>query len=239
MSVLHRLRLAARQFGLDVQRWPTRGPEYACYSAFVSADPDVVLDVGANDGGFARQLRSFGYTREIVSFEPGSSAFDRLQASARRDPHWQVVRSALGEAHGHLKLNIAGNQGASSSPLRMLPTHEVAAPGSAYVGAELVAVQRLDNWFAAQGRAWTRPALKIDAQGFERYVLAGSGDLLSRLVSVQLELSVVQLYGESWLWDEASLWLQERGFRLAGVAPGFVDQESGIQLQFDGVFLPR
>src|SRR4051812_7459724 len=42
---------------------------------------DMVIDVGANEGQFARNLRYF-YSGEICSFEPVSSIFAQLEAAA-------------------------------------------------------------------------------------------------------------------------------------------------------------
>ena len=58
-----------------------------------------VIDVGAHEGEFARSLRRLGFSQRIVSFEPASNAFRRLQ-----DPRpsatlaWSVHNIALGPA---------------------------------------------------------------------------------------------------------------------------------------------
>jgi FkbM family methyltransferase len=238
MTLLHRARLAAQRVGLDFTRYPKAGADYEAFRAFISSAPDVILDVGANDGGFAQQCRRFGFTGEIVSFEPGSEAFARLAAQAERDARWSVHRMGLGDRVGELILHVAANAGASSSLLPMLPTHEQAAPDAKYVAAETVPVNRLDAWVAHQSRTWQRIALKIDTQGYERQVLEGVGDLLREaVVSVQLELSLVPLYEGAWLWDEATDWLGRHSLTLAGLTPGFSDPATGRLLQFDGVFL--
>src|SRR4051812_45614795 len=56
---------------------------------------DLVIDVGANEGQFARRLRSF-YHGKIISFEPVSSVFKRLSEWAASDPDWSVYKMALG-----------------------------------------------------------------------------------------------------------------------------------------------
>lgn len=237
MTLLHLARLAAQQAGLDFTRYPESSPDYQAFRALTSASPDVILDVGANDGGFARQCRRFGFQDDIESFEPGSQAYARLAAEAARDPRWNAYRLGLGDRSGELTLHVASNAGASSSVLTMLPAHQEAAPEALFVSEEMVKVNRLDEWFDVRRGPWERVALKIDTQGFERQVLEGAGQLIDeKVVSIQLELSLVPLYEGSWLWDEAAAWLMVRDFRLVGVTPGFSDPATGRLLQFDGVF---
>lgn len=226
-----------RRSGLELGRFPRDSEGYVLYRALVSADPGIVLDVGANDGGFARSLRSFGYLGPILSFEPGADARSRLQASSADDPSWEVRSFALGDFDGFATLNVTANSGASSSLLEMLDRHVEAAPDAHVLAHERVQVRRLDSVVADEGVTLLRPALKIDVQGFERQVLDGCGPLLEEFVAVQLELSVEHLYSGAWDWREAIDWLDHAGFRLCALEPGFTDPASGRMLQFDAVML--
>lgn len=238
-SLLHRARRIVRRTGIDVHRWPARDPEFLAFRAFTAGLPDVIFDVGANDGGFARQCRDFGYTGQIVSFEPGSEAYSRLVDASAADPLWDAQRLALGRDPGQLELQVAGNAGASSSFLPMTHLHQAAATDACYVAAEMVPVARLDDVIRQVGWDWRRPALKIDTQGFEREVLEGATQILQSAVAVRIELSLVTLYDGAFDWREAVDWMSARGFDLVGLVPGFSDPRSGSLLQFDGVFARR
>lgn len=198
---------------------------------------DLVLDVGANVGQYAVGLRENGYAGRIVSFEPLTAAHARLRNTSRRDKLWQVApRMALGSMEGEATLHVAGNS-LSSSILRMLPEHEEAAPGSAVVDTENVPLRRLDN--AAREYLLDANALllKIDTQGYENHVLAGSEGILDQTAAIQVELSFVPLYAGQPLFHQVQVDLNKRGFRLFALFPGYVHEMTGQTLQSDGLFV--
>lgn len=196
---------------------------------------DLVLDVGAADGGYGTSLRSFGYTGAIVSFEPQAAAFARLGETIAGDPRWTARHLALGAEAGEVEMFIASNS-TSSSILPMLDSHVAAAPSVRYVGTETVKVSRLDDETAPLLDAYAHPFLKIDTQGFEREVLAGGSDTVAACVGLQLELSLVPLYDGGMLIDEAVGWAYDHGFQMVGLEQGYA-APTGEILQIDGVFV--
>jgi FkbM family methyltransferase len=199
---------------------------------------EVVLDVGANAGQYAQQLRAAGYVGRIVSFEPLPEAFAALERAAAADPRWEARRLALSDADGEAEIHVAANSW-SSSLLDMGERHLASAPESAYVGREHVTTARLDSiWEEVLGPD-ARPFLKLDVQGFEMHVLRGAAGHLDRVAGVQAELSLVHLYEGDSLWRDVVDHLEEEGFELVGLEPGFEDPETGRMLQADGTFLRR
>ena len=73
-------------------------------------------------------------------------------------------------------------------------------------------------------------------QGYELHVLRGAEAVLGSIDMVQAEMSFVPLYEGDVSWLTLIDWLGERGFRLAGLEPGFSDG-SGELLQADGIFV--
>jgi len=197
---------------------------------------DVVLDVGANVGQFAREIRAFGFAGRIVSFEPLADAHRRLCEAAAGDGAWQVhPRCAIGDRDGEVTINVSANS-VSSSLLPITGAHVGAAGASAYVGRETVPLLRLDAMAAAYLAAARNPFLKIDTQGFEWQVLDGAQGSLPRLRGVLCELSLVELYEGQHLWLEVIDRLGSAGFTLWNLQPGFADPRDGRTLQIDAVF---
>lgn len=237
MSLLNRLRRAARTIGLEVHRYnPAQSLDARFFALLARHRVDLVLDVGANDGGYGGYLRDGGYAGPIVSFEPLQQAHAALSARAARDGRWRVApRGALGEAAGSVEIHVAGNS-KSSSLLPMMDTHRDAAPYSATVGQQTVTVSRLDDVALPELDAASRALLKIDTQGYEMPVLRGAAATLPRCVGVQLEMSLLPLYEGQVLYRELIDWLDAAGFELWGLLPGFTDPRSGRLLQMDGLF---
>lgn len=230
-------RLLLRRLGVELRRYTPEASDQARLAALLRSNRvDLVLDVGANTGQYARSLRALGYRGRIVSFEPLARAHSALARAAARDPDWEVApRMALGAGRGELVLNVSENL-VSSSPRPVAAITLEAAPAAREIGRESVPVERLDAAAGAYLKDGARTLLKLDVQGYEDAVLDGAGRLLDRLAGIQLELSLVALYeGQPLAWS-----LHQRlaglGFEAFAFLPGFTDPRSGRMLQMDGVY---
>ena len=237
MSILHGMRQAARKIGLEVHRYnPAQSLDARSFAMLSRHGIRTVIDVGANDGGYAGYLRRGGFDGRIVSFEPLPDVHNVLASRARHDPAWIVApQCALGSTTGQVEIHVAGNS-KSSSLLPMLKTHVDAAPYSATVGKVSVPLMRLDDVELDALRSGDSMFLKIDTQGYELPVLEGAGATLSRCTGVQLEMSIEPLYEGQVLYRGLIGWLEARGFHLWNLLPGFSDPSTGRLLQMDGVF---
>lgn len=226
----------ARSFGYNISRY---SPAYHCEARRIALlkhyNIDILFDVGANTGQYGLSMRELGYTRRIVSFEPLSGVFSQLKNVAAQDGVWDAFNFGLGDFDGEAEINIAGNT-ASSSLLNMLPRHSDAAPESAYVGTEKITVKKLDAIFTDLLGNAKRPFMKIDTQGYTKPVLDGAARSLDSIRGMQVEIALTPLYaGEVLLPDMVRL-LNDRGFRLMSIEPGFADPGTGQLLQVDCIF---
>jgi FkbM family methyltransferase len=195
----------------------------------------VVLDVGANIGQYAAELRSKGYAARIVSFEPLEDAFSMLSARCHHDPNWRAIQVALANEEGERLINVSANS-VSSSLLPALDLLVRAAPASRYVGKERVRVVRLDTIRDEMLLPGDRVALKLDVQGYEDEVLKGAEKTLEQVVLVESELSLVPIYAGQKTLSRLVPWLERKGFQLIWIEKEFWDSSSGRLLQVNGVF---
>lgn len=196
----------------------------------------LVLDVGANVGQFAKELRVLGYKKRIVSFEPLSSAYKILEQESRGDKLWQIEKMGLGDNEHTAQINISGNS-YSSSLLDMKPAHLAAEPASKYIGTEEITVRKLDNIFDHYYRDGQEVFLKLDTQGYEKHVIEGAMNCLDKISCIQMEMSLVPLYETEMLMIEMIGWMKKKGYFLWALETEFAHPETGQLLQVAGIFV--
>ena len=222
--------------GYDISRYDSLSNRLARRAKLLSTyEISLVLDVGANEGWYAIELRETGYKGRIFSYEPLSRAYEKLAKHSRRDENWKTFNVALGNEDGTSMINIAGNS-ESSSFLNMLPTHIEAAPDSNYVGKEEVAMRRLDSVFGELGISNENVYLKIDSQGYEKTILEGAKNSLERIDTIQVELSIVPLYEGQPVFLDMVPFFTESGYKLVCIEPTFPHPVTGELLQADVTF---
>lgn len=210
-------------------------PEFQLFQSLKRFEIDLVLDIGANEGQFASEIRSVGYKGQIVSFEPLSDAHQKITQAAIRDKNWAIhPRSAIGDYDGQVEINVSGNS-VSSSILPMTEVHSSAAQNSAYVGSENVSITRLDSVAADYISPSDKYFIKIDTQGFEWQVLDGATETLKNAQGVLCEMSLVSLYEGQRLWMDMLKRLENEGFTLWAIQRGFTDPNDGRSLQVNAV----
>lgn len=237
MKIKHKLRRLLWKIGYDVTKFESISHPMARRKQLLADyGVDTILDVGANSGQFATELRcDMGYVGRIISFEPLSSAFQLLEKNSKGDMHWETCNFALGEVNESREINIAGNSD-SSSILEMLNSHLASAPESAYIGRERIEVKSLDSIFPDLCAKAKNVYLKIDTQGYEQQVLRGAAESLLDIDTVHMEMSLVHLYEGEMLIYQMCEFMYQRDYVLVSLEPNFADRKSGRLLQVDGIF---
>lgn len=180
---------------------------------------DLVLDVGANEGHYARLMRRLGFSGTIISFEPIASVAAALEREAQRDGNWRVVQCALGSRNETMPLHVtAGNVFSSLLVPNEFGRREFGAMTEVSV-VEQVAVRRLDTALEELGvdAGARRIHLKTDTQGYDLEVIRGAGDTLDRVHSLQCEISLRPIYDKQTPWLAMLQELTDKGFGLVGM----------------------
>ena len=236
MSFKKLFRRGLRKIGFDLVRYSSKVHPLARRMKLIeSYKINHVLDVGANKGQYAARLRELGYMGKITSFEPTSDAYSGLYKVSKNDKLWSSYNYALGNETRKSTINIARNS-YSSSLLGMLPRHVSSAPESEYITTENIEIKPLDDIFGDLVDIGENVYLKIDTQGYEDSVLRGAKKSLDQIATIQLEMSLVELYEGEMLFDEMYNKLHNMGYQLVSLEPGFSDGGSGQLLQVDGIF---
>ena len=180
------------------------------------ADPECVIDAGANIGDWSADLLRFCTPRRHLCIEPHPALAASLRQRFAAHAAVQVVECALGSATGEVRLNTAAN------PL----LHSLRLPAAGMAG-RFPADFRVDGELAVRMRTLDELArdlprvslLKLDLQGYEREALAGAGDTLRRTDAVLTEVNFVPHYeGEADFAELHGIFVAA-GFRLANYAP--------------------
>ena len=199
---------------------------------------DTALDVGANEGQFAKKLRNIGYKEKIISFEPLSKVFYNLKKESDKDKNWQVFNIAVGDQDGETIINES-NYSLSSSILPMSKLHLEAKKNSNYIGKQKASIKKIDTFIDSENLIKNNLFLKIDTQGFEYQVINGSIKNLKNIRAILCELTLVELYEGQKLWLEIVELLAANNFEIWSLEKGFQNPKNKQILQIDCIFLNK
>lgn len=189
---------------------------------------DIVLDIGANDGRYATEIREAGWEGKIVSFEPQPAVFERLKERMARDSDWSGYQIGLGSADSTLTLNAYGLDVLSSFLKKREDDQTVRRIDVPVNRPEAI----LDDILGDR----KRPFVKIDTQGFEMEIIRGFGPRVKDVVGWQIELSVEPLYEGQPMIEEVISNMRSNGFSLWRIVPGLRDPATLQAFELDGIF---
>ena len=181
---------------------------------------DLIIDVGANRGQFARLTRELGYSGEIFSFEPQLRYREELHHAAAADDRWQFMPYAVGDVPGELELHVFQDDEFSS-------LHAINQAGESTFGTlvaedhvEQVPVRTLDSlWMEISGGKTHSVLLKTDTQGHDLAVLSGATTVFPSVQAVLTEAAFLPIYDNAPLFVDVAQWLRSRGFVPSGLFP--------------------
>jgi FkbM family methyltransferase len=173
----------------------------------------LVIDVGANEGQFGLDLKKIGYKGNLISFEPGQSAFQALKKNVSKYNKWSCYQYALGEEEKRAELFVSPNTKLSSFFKSDFVNENIGH-------TEVVKIMRLDNIIGSitSDPGKERILLKMDTQGYDLKVFSGARGILNNVKGLLSELSVRPLYKNTTSYKEALKIYEEEGFKLCNLS---------------------
>lgn len=195
--------------------------------------PQVVFDIGANEGAWSAMCQAVFAPEKIFLFEPQPQMAESQRAWQRQagGTGWQLMPFALGEKEETQTLHLTENRAASS----LLPPSEQSGFTSTETraaGAQIIEVKTLDGLLVS-GRLVPADLVKIDVQGYEGCVLAGGREVLSRAQRLIVEVSLREIYQGQPLMTSILQTLNEWGFVLEDLTETFRGWPDGRLWQVD------
>jgi len=234
------LRRQIQRLGFDVYRYPAACERLIPHLRMLLPvyNVDTIIDVGANVGQFASEMRSLARDSWIHSIEPNPLAYKTLEAMTARDLRWTAHECALGRASGRITLNVfSASDFSSCLSANQFGTQRFSHSLKA-AGAVEVELRTLDELVGATplSEIGSRLLLKLDTQGFDMEVLAGAASTLERVQIVVTEVSLRPIYQGAPLFPEVLEFMSTKGFKLSGFFPVSRSADLSI-IESDSVFV--
>ena len=176
----------------------------------------TIVDVGANVGQWSSMLLNCVMPEKLIIIEPMPDAFATLQKKFGNNDRIQLHNVAIGEREGVETLKITRDTTGASL---LQPREEMRAViGSNWTITSEVQVKMttLDHLLVDLPEVGL---LKIDVQGYEKSVLAGAKQTLTKTKFLLIELNFMPQYdGGSWFGDVHEILTRDFGFFLANAS---------------------
>ena len=200
---------------------------------------NLVIDIGASTGEYAKMLRRFGYDKYIFSIEPVSKSFKILNKNCSSDKKWSSKQYIISKQNKNkIKINVSKDFD-NSSILNSTELHLKNHKGAEFFYTEEIDSKSLDQLLNEDIDIQKNMMLKIDTQGTESDILESGDASLDKFKLIQVELSIQKLYSNQKLWTEVVQFMKEKGFDVWNIIPGYKQKDKGQLYQFDAIFYKK
>ena len=238
-AVVNLAKYGARRMGIAISRYPPPESFERHLRDYLSQmEINVVLDVGAYIGDYARGLRQVGYQGQIISFEPVPASYERLYAAMHKDALWLGQPFGLSDESREALMNTYG-QGNFNSLLTLREDAELLYSLDPSLRSRApIEIRRLDAVLPQliEGIRSPRVFMKIDTQGHDVSVVRGAAGVLDKIVGLQSELPAVQIYDGMVSMSTALEYYASCGFVPIGFYRENMFRDIQINLEFNVLF---
>lgn len=194
---------------------------------------NLVFDIGANTGQFAKSIRRYDYKDQIISIEPLQREFKILNIHFREDKKFKSYNYALGCENKKTNINVAENS-VSSSLYEPNLQHYNVDKRSQTLDKEKIELIKLDDLIKLKKiDIFKNTMLKIDTQGSEMNILLGANNFLKSVKIILLELSFKDLYNINNSYIDILDFLDKKNFKLIDFFYGVRDKKNNKLIQAD------
>jgi FkbM family methyltransferase len=180
---------------------------HAYLSQFLGRDTQVILEIGANDGGHTVQFVNLFPNATIFAFEPDPRAAAKFKALANH-PRVKFFEIAIGAADGQADFYVSSGLPEAAAPemtsqyphgwdqsgsLRAPKSHMTIWPWVKFESKIRVPVRALDSWASEQGVTKV-DLIWADMQGAEGDLVAGGRETLAQTRYLYTEYSDEECY---------------------------------------------
>jgi FkbM family methyltransferase len=193
--------------------------------ASMGVAPQVIFDVGAASGEWARLAHTVWPAASIVGFEPNARERKHLERTKAEVPAFDFRVCFLGRERRTVEYHDNGTQ-------TSLVADEARGP---LVKSEMLVLDEL----IASGDVPAPDFLKLDVQGYELEVLRGGESALRHARAALLEVSFVRFAPDLPMIAEVVAFMGERGYEWADVLGILRGPRDDALWQMDALFLKR
>lgn len=162
--------------------------------------PNVVYDVGAAQGKWARLAASIWPQAHIIGFEPNQANAPLLERARQSLPRFEYLSCLLGASRRTVQYSEKGNQ---------TSLYDSSDFGSKMASAEMLVLDEL----IAEHRLPPPDFIKLDVQGYELEVLRGATHALNSCEALLLEVSFYREHPEMPTVEEVIEFLRGHEFK--------------------------
>ena len=202
-------------------------------------DIDLVIDIGANEGQFAKKIIDYGFRNKIISFEPIKNVNKILRYNSKNHQNWIVSKSfGFGNLNQTQFINVSKNS-VSSSILEINKKHLQAQPDARTIGKEKIRLITLNSYLNKYKFKNKSIFIKIDTQGYEKKIILGAKKVLNRVTGLMIEVSISKVYKKEADYMAIINLMKKLDFYVWSIERGFTDKKTGQVLQLDIIFINK
>jgi FkbM family methyltransferase len=206
-----------------------------------SKSVDLVVDVGAFQGEFAKGLRRVGYDGQVVCVEPNPDRHRELERAAISH-RLHLCRNSVGSVPGSALLMVPQDASFAStipfSPVAQDIFGTLVSPMREFQVQQLPLSIIIRDFQRTTGANCSSIMLKSDTQGLDRMVVQSLGEFLDITRVILVEVPVIELYEGVGSLSEHNEFYESLGFIAAGAYP-VSWTSAGEIVEFDFVYIKR